>query len=234
MDKYTYLVHILNDYNVLMANKLSTTIFSRIPFLSTDDSEKDTESRKLSYWLEKLHVQGEEMRKDTNRREEQSAKEDKQNQTQIGKNTHLKNIATKIESDRQLVDDLVKKSNRNIISITSTFPWDLFPNTIYVEESRVTFKFNQFLSYQSHSVDIKDISNVFIESSLFFSTLQVVSRTFVQNDIKIGNLNKTKALQVKQTIEGLRTFAENNINTSNYEIEELILKIEEFHQAHRT
>ena len=30
-------------------------------------------------------------------------------------------------------------------------------------------------------------------------------------------------------IEGLRTFAEHNIDTSNYEVNELIAKIEEFH-----
>lgn len=31
-------------------------------------------------------------------------------------------------------------------------------------------------------------------------------------------------------IEGLRTFAEHNIDTSNYEIKDLIAKIEEFHK----
>ena len=104
------------------------------------------------------------------------------------------------------------------------------PNKIHkVEESRVTFKFSQFLSSQSHSVEIKDISNVFIESSLFFATLQVVSRTYVQNDIKIGHLEKRKAVLVQRIIEGLRTFSEHNINTSNYEIDELISKIGEFH-----
>jgi len=31
-------------------------------------------------------------------------------------------------------------------------------------------------------------------------------------------------------IEGLRTFVQNNIDTSNYEIKDLIAKIEEFHK----
>lgn len=156
---------------------------------------------------------------------------DAANQTlqEEGKNEQTRNKATKKEEDRQTVSDLVKKSNRLIISISSLFPWDFFPNTIEVEESRVTFIFRQFLSSQSHSVDIKDISNVFIQSSLFFSTLQIVSRTFVQNDISIGHLDINKAHQVQMIIEGLRTFAEHAIDTSNYEIDELIAKIEEFH-----
>ena len=131
-------------------------------------------------------------------------------------------------SDRQPVDEFVGCSNRCIISISSLFPWDVFPNTIDVEECRVTFKFRQFLSSQSHSVDIKDISNVFIESSLFFATLQIVSRSYVQNEIKIEKLNKSKAEKVKKIIEGLRTLEMNNISTANYGIGELISKIGEF------
>lgn len=146
-----------------------------------------------------------------------------------GKNEQTINEATKKEEDKQTINDLVKKSNRCIISISSLFPWTLFPNTIQVEESRVTFIFRQLFASQSHSVNIKDISNVFIQSSPFFSTLQIVSRTFVQNDITIGHLDVKKAARVQMVIEGLRTFAENNIDTSNYEINELIAKIEEFH-----
>lgn len=151
-----------------------------------------------------------------------------------GKNEQTKNKATKKEEDKQTVSDLIKKSNRRIISISSLFPWNIFPNTIEVEESRVTFIFRQFLSSQSHSVNIKDISNVFIQSSLFFATLQVVSRTFVQNDIKIGYLNNRSAHRVHMVIEGLRTFAEHNIDTSSYEINELIAKTEEFHKSKTT
>lgn len=142
----------------------------------------------------------------------------------------MKNEVVKKEEDRQMVSDLIKKSNRCIISISSLFPWDFFPNTIEVEESRVTLTFHQLFSSQSYSVNIKDISNVFIESSAFFASLKFVSRTFVENDITIGHLDAKKARHVYMIIEGLRTFAENNIETSNYEIPELIAKIEEFHK----
>ncbi len=146
-----------------------------------------------------------------------------------GKNEQTKNEATKKEEDKQAVSDLIRKSNRCIISISSLFPWTLFPNTIDVEESRVTFIFRQFLASQSHTVNIKDISNVFIETSPFFASLQIVSRTFIQNDITIGHLNARKAERVKMVIEGLRTFAEKNIDTSNYEVNELVAEIEKFH-----
>jgi hypothetical protein len=146
-----------------------------------------------------------------------------------GRDEYAKVQVIKSETDKQIVNNLVKKANRCIISISSKFPWDIFPNKIVVEESRVTFVFNQFLSSQSHSVDVKDISNVFIESTFLLSSLQIVSRTFIQNDIKIDFLDTKEALKVKRIIEGLRTFITNNIDTSNYEIDELINKLEELH-----
>lgn len=150
-----------------------------------------------------------------------------------GIDEQTKNQAIKKESDRQTVSDLVKMSNRCIYSISTQFPWNIFPNTIEIEEDRVTFTFRQLLSSQSHSINIKDISNVFIESSLLSATLQVVSHTYTQNDIKISHLNRKKAEKARRIIEGLRTFAEHNINTSNYGIDELITKIEEFHTNRR-
>lgn len=223
-----------------MVRVKSNIVFSDVSASRLGKSVQKDEKRRVSYWLEKLYAQRERIRKHNTQVDAQSVIDSdklslndvsvsKKDLSQSGINEHTINIATKKEEDTQIVDDLVKKSNRCIISITSGFPLDFFPSTIIVEESRVTFMFKQFMSSQSHSVDIKDISNVFIESSMFFSTLQVVSRTYIQNDIKIGYLNKTKAREVQNIIEGLRTFAENNINTSNYEIPELISKIGELH-----
>jgi hypothetical protein len=148
-----------------------------------------------------------------------------------GMEEYAKSQTIRIANEKHKVDDLVRKSNRSVITISSTFPWNIFPNTIDVEEGRVTFIFRQFLTSQTHSVDIKDISNVFIESGFFFATLQVVSRTFVQNDIKINYLDKYQAIKVKSVIEALRTFNHNNIDTSNYEVKELVEKLSELHVA---
>lgn len=146
---------------------------------------------------------------------------------EAGKNEHIKNQAEKKAFDRQKLNDLVKKSNRCIISLSSKFPWSLFPNTFEVEEGRINIITRQFMSSQSHSVDIRDISNVFIESSYFFATLQIVSRTYIKNDIKINYLNKAEARQAKMIIEGLRTLKNNDIDTSNYEVSELVSKLGE-------
>lgn len=199
------------------------------------DTVVPNEQNRISYWLEKLYKQKE--KKDQEEHGGQQPCEDEYERNlegdislrKEGKDEQTKNQATKKELDKQTVNDLVKMSNRCIYRISTQFPWNIFPNTIDIEEDRITFTFRQFLSSQSHGVDIKDISNVFIESSLFSSTLQVVSHTFIQNDIKIIHLNKKKAEKARKIIEGLRTFLAHSINTSNYEVLEIIAIIEEFH-----
>ena len=128
--------------------------------------------------------------------------------------------------DENLVAGLVEKSNRILASVTSVFPFDFFPNTVNVEEGRITVIVrNFFLSSQVHSVDIKDISNVFIDLAPFFAQLVIVSKTFARNQVKINFLKKNEAIFARRMIEGLRVFESKQIDTSVYSKEELVNKL---------
>lgn len=130
--------------------------------------------------------------------------------------------------NRKSVADLVKKSNRILVSVSShKLPFDLFPDMINVEEGRITIINRHFLASEVHSVDIKDISNIFINTSIIFSQLVIISKTFEQNEIKIRNLWTKEAVYIRRIIEGLRVFENQKINTSNYSIVELVTKLEE-------
>ena len=212
--KYPYLNHLLIHYTYHVSLRYPTRIFEYIPALKPRAVKNliktigyNTNQTSLIHPLK-----------------ENTDKKEKSPETK-GLEQHARDKTIKIESDKNKLDELIRKSNRSIISISSVFPWDFFPNTIDVEESRVTFIFRQLFASQSHSVDIKDISNVFIESGFFFATLQIVSSTFIQNDIKIEFLKKKEAYRTKDIIEGLRTFVHNDINSSNYEIGDLINKL---------
>jgi hypothetical protein len=130
--------------------------------------------------------------------------------------------------ENKTVADLVKKSNRILISISSIFPFDFFPNTINVEEGRITIiKRNFFYSSQVHSIDIKDISNIFVNVAPLFAQLVIISRTYENNEVKIKYLRKKEAVLARRIIEGLRIFENKKIDTSNYTKEELTAKLEE-------
>lgn len=131
-------------------------------------------------------------------------------------------------SDDIVIANLVKKSNRILVSISShAFPFDFFPNTINIEEGRVTIIYRHFLSSEVHSVDIKNISNVFINTTIFRSQLVIISKTFEENEIKLRNLRTHEAIFVRRIIEGLRIFNTEQIDTSNYSDKELIGKLKE-------
>ncbi|KKS94926.1 MAG: hypothetical protein UW68_C0008G0014 [Candidatus Collierbacteria bacterium GW2011_GWB1_44_6] len=131
--------------------------------------------------------------------------------------------------DKNLVAGLVKKSNRILISIsTHRFPLDIFPDTLNVEEGRLTIiNRSFFLSSQVHSVDIKDISNIFVNTAPFYAQLVIISKTFTKNEIRIKYLWKDEAVMIRRIIEGLRTFQSKQVDTSVFSVKDLIAKLKE-------
>lgn len=161
-------------------------------------TDTDEQNRKTAAWLEKVPVQQEQL------------------------------ASAKKQADETTVAGLVKRSNRILTSIsTHKLPFDFFPDTINVEEGRLTVITRQFTTSQVHSVDIKDISNIFINMTPFYAQLVVVSRTFTKSQIEINGLRKKEAVFVRRLIEGLRIFVSKQIDTSNYTKEELVAKLEE-------
>ncbi len=142
---------------------------------------------------------------------------------------NVQTVVKKLQTDTNTVAGLVKKSNRLLLSIsTHRFPLDFFPDTVNIEESRVTYITRDFfLTSHVHSIDIKDITNIFINTSPFFAQLAIISKTFKENEIYVSSLIKKEAIYARRIIEGLRTFESKQIDTSRYTREELITKLEE-------
>ena len=177
-----------------------------------------TENQKISFWLEKLFKQEKSQKKTI---VESQTLEEK------GQDEAVKEHAGNAETNRQALVDMVVNSNRILISATSVFPWDVFPSSIIVEETRITIIHRQLFSSQVHSIDIKDISNVFINTSILFAQLSIVSDTFSKNNIFVNRLWKKEAILVRRIIEGLRMFIRKGIDTTSYGKKELVNKLKE-------
>ncbi|MHA2062481.1 MAG: hypothetical protein ACW963_09370 [Candidatus Sifarchaeia archaeon] len=130
--------------------------------------------------------------------------------------------------NKRNVANLVKKSNRILLSISShAIPFDIFPNVLNIEEKRITIIKRHILSSEVHSIDIKNISNILINNSIFFSELVIISKTYEENEIRMNNLRTKDAIFARRIIEGLRIFENENIDTYDYTTEKLISKLEE-------
>jgi len=172
---------------------------------------------------EKLYTQHEV--DDLFRKKEDGLTSEEKEEREIEEDTQT--VAKQRRQDDRTVANLVKKSNRILVSVSAVFPFDFFPDSINVEEGRVTVIKRHLLSSTVHSVDIKDISNIFVERTIFFSQLVIISKTFEDNEVRIGNLRNKEAVFVRRIIEGLRVFVNKDIDTSNYTKEELVAKLEE-------
>jgi len=205
--------------------------------IRSPSQDKHSESQKVSYWLEKLFNQARDKEKEDakkqseantrNTQERPPTKNIEQTSGEKGKEDAARSTAQKTENDRQTVEDMVSNSNRILLQISSVFPWDLFPTTICAEETRITIVHRQLFSSQVHSVDIKSITNVFIDTGILFAQLTIMSNTFAENQIIIKRLWKKDAIFMRRIIEGLRMFISKDIDTTSYTVEDLIKKLEE-------
>lgn len=134
--------------------------------------------------------------------------------------------------EKKAVAGLVKKSNRILAVIRShRFPIDLFPDTLQVEDTRVTVVTRRFFfTSEVYSVDIKNISNVVINTAPLFAEIVIISNTFAQNEIKIRYVWKEQAFEIRQIIEGLRAFDKEGVDTLSFSKQELMNKLLQFTQ----
>jgi hypothetical protein len=185
---------------------------------------EEIETKKSSYWLEKIFLQAKTRAKTQNNSMSQDIS---RTAIEKGHTAIAKNQAVKAEKNRQAVEDVINNSNRVLLKVSSVFPWDLFPSKIIVEDTRLVIVHRQFLSSQVHSVDIKDVSNIFIDTGIIFAQLAIISDTFAQNQIIINRLWKKDAILVRSVIEGLRTFIAHDIDTTSLQTKELVTKLKE-------
>lgn len=130
--------------------------------------------------------------------------------------------------DDRTIAGLIKKSNRILATVSShKLPFDPFPDTINVEEGRITIINRHMFSSEVHSIDIKDISNIFINTVVIFAQLVIISKTFEANEIKVAYLRIREAVFLRRIIEGLRIFVNKGIDTSVYSTKELVNKLKE-------
>ena len=141
-------------------------------------SPQQKENNKISYWLNKLFYQ----EKEKNKEILDNISKDK---VIVNKEKQISNInqVKKVEADKHVISDMVQNSNEILMSITSVgFPFDFFPTTINIEATRATIITRQLFSSQVHSVDIKDISSVFIETGILFAAITLISKIFSQKE----------------------------------------------------
>ncbi len=131
--------------------------------------------------------------------------------------------------EEQKLNTLIDKSQVELLTITSTFPFDLFPDTLRIDITQIHITIKEFFKSQRiHSIAIQDISDVFVDTSPWYASLRIAYKGLIEKSIKISFLKRNDALKAKKIIHGLMIGIKEGIDFSKLvNNDQLIEKLED-------
>ncbi|MDO8452707.1 MAG: hypothetical protein Q7S79_03055 [bacterium] len=134
---------------------------------------------------------------------------------------------TSAVQERKKLDDLLVRKDQNLFQASAIWPFDLFPNELLIDSTKVSFLFKSMLWRETRCVLIKDITDVVVDATPFFATLTVVDRGMIENSVSIRFLNRDVASRARRIIQGLMAAKhEMNIDFARLPLDELKEKLE--------
>lgn len=130
------------------------------------------------------------------------------------------------ENSKKL-EEMVRMSEEPLLQIQTVFPFVIFPNEVIVDVNKISIIFRQFFdSKQIHSVLIKDVSDVIVETNPFFATLKIIDIGYTENSIDINYLKKSEGGLARRIIQGLVMIHKHGIDLTKIDRKDLLEKIE--------
>jgi hypothetical protein len=140
-----------------------------------------------------------------------------------GEHDAYKDIVKEETKQHEMVENIINKSNHVLLHIKAVFPFDLFPNELIIDLTKVTFIMKEFFgSGTMEAVYIKDIADVIVETGPAFSTLRIVDISFGANKHIIHYLKRSEAFKAREIIEGLITANKEGVDLTKLEGEDVI------------
>jgi hypothetical protein len=198
------------------------------------DRIKKAEEEQIDNAEDELHIPQDEAVK-FGKKENKEALKDYDNTVSPTPISIVKEVATteeEIEMAKRRMDNLIEGSDVVLLKLKSIFPFQLFPDEFTVDIHKVNLITREFFwSERVHSVMIEDISDVFIETSPFFATLNVVDKNFVETLVKISFLKKDEAARARRILQGLIIAKQQTMDVTHINPAELIPRLEELGKA---
>ena len=122
---------------------------------------------------------------------------------------------------------LAQMSNDILFRCHTVFPFDFFPDTVIVDKTKVNFIIKEFfLSEIVHSIMIKNIKDIQVESSAFFAKIIIIPDVYLGQAITVSYLSKSGAQEARRVIQGLMLCYKEGIDISDLDASEIKNKIE--------
>jgi hypothetical protein len=131
------------------------------------------------------------------------------------------------------LNDLIHKSENVLLKVRNIIP--IFTDEIVIETSKITvIKRPFFFSEKIHSISVKDITDVYIETAPFFANINIIDANFSETSIRISWFLKKNAEKARRIITGLMESAKEGIDLKHLSDHKLGEKLEEVGKVRET
>lgn len=167
---------------------------------------------------------------------EKNNKKDEKTPEEEGAAEAIKDRIKEQQKSKIKFEELINRSTKEIMKISSFFPFDLFPDVLIVYPDRVNIIFKEFFfSKQIITVLIKNIKDIVVETSILFATIKITIDGYEQNPVTIRFLKRGEAIKTRRMIQGLASLDKAGIDILKIKAElgaeEFLKKVEELGQA---
>jgi hypothetical protein len=148
---------------------------------------------------------------------------------------------TKKESQQREVNEVIKevdklgkiieRTNNVIFELSSTFPFQLFPDRIIIDENKVTIVSKEFLFKRIFPIMYEDLLTVRVNRGILFAAMEFEVKRLSKKPRAIVYLNPKDATIAKQYIMGLVEAKKANVDLSKLTAEQIKERLEEIGKA---
>lgn len=156
-------------------------------------------------------------------------------QTIIGNKSQSRKLDEERVSNFKKLDELASIDNQALFTAKGIFPFDLFPDSIYIDRNKISVhKHFFFFTKQLQSIMIRDTLTIVVEENLLFASLKIVDKVFPQDTIQVRFLTKSDAKKVRWIVEALIVGLNENIDFTRIPNQDLIPKLLEIGKIRTT
>lgn len=133
------------------------------------------------------------------------------------------NTQARTQAQFQELANVAKKAQDVLITASTVFPFNLFPDTVSIDRVKVNVKRRIFFKLSTTtSMQIDDILNAEVSVGPFFGTLKIWTRFFNNEPVEVKYLKREDAFALKRIIQGFIIARQKELDCSQIEKNELV------------
>lgn len=137
-----------------------------------------------------------------------------------------------IEEEEKL-KQLTANSHHVLFKCSNMFPFDFFPDTLTIEPTQINIhRKTFFLTDHLLTIPIQNISDIHVQTSIFFASLLFVDRSFVENSVSLNWFRKEDAYTIRKIVQGLIIANNQNIDVEKIDTKTLKDQSEQLGRMH--